>query len=58
LQDRPSGVSLKSGNIRSPPATIIPECGRMNNYWLSSAYVLAFMVGIIVFGLKLALPGW
>jgi hypothetical protein len=49
---------LKSLNIRSPPATIIPECGRMNNYWLSSAYVLAFAVGLIVFGLKLALPGW
>jgi hypothetical protein len=30
----------------------------MKNYWLSSAFVLACMVGMTVFGLKLALPGW
>jgi hypothetical protein len=30
----------------------------MNNYWLSSAFVLASTVGMTVFGLKLALPGW
>jgi hypothetical protein len=28
------------------------------NYWLSSAFVLACMVGMTVFGRKLALPGW
>jgi hypothetical protein len=58
LQDPPWGVSLKSRNIHSPPATNAPECSGMKNYWLSSAFVLAFMVGMIVFGLKLALPGW
>ena len=30
----------------------------MHNYWLHSAYALALMVGVLVFGLKLALPGW
>jgi hypothetical protein len=49
---------LKARNIHSPPATSVLESSRMKNYWLSSAFVLAFMVGIIVFGLKLALPGW
>ena len=30
----------------------------MHNYWLHSAYALALLVGVLVFGLKLALPGW
>ena len=30
----------------------------MDNYWLPSAFALALMVGVVVFSLKLALPGW
>jgi hypothetical protein len=30
----------------------------MKGYWLPSAFALAVMVGVVVFGLKLALPGW
>ena len=30
----------------------------MDNYWLHSAFALALLVGVVVFGLKLALPGW
>jgi hypothetical protein len=30
----------------------------MSGYWLHSAYALAVLVGVVVFGVKLALPGW
>jgi hypothetical protein len=30
----------------------------MKNYWLPSAYALAVIVGVVVLGLKYALPGW
>jgi hypothetical protein len=30
----------------------------MGKYWLHSAYALALLVGVVVFGVKYALPGW
>jgi hypothetical protein len=30
----------------------------MRNYWLPSAFILTLVIAVVVFGLKLALPGW
>jgi hypothetical protein len=30
----------------------------MRNYWLHSAFALALLVGVVVFGVKFTLPGW
>jgi hypothetical protein len=44
--------------FRTPPATSAAERHEMNNHWLASAFVLAVMVGVVAFSLKLALPEW
>jgi hypothetical protein len=50
--------SIVDRAIQSGCAAIAAEWNSMENYWLSSAFVLAVMVGVIVISLKLVLPGW
>ena len=55
---RATSLCLNHRAIRLAVWRRMPRRIGMDKYWLHSAFALAVLVGVLVFGLKLALPGW